>query len=246
MPLAIEMAACWLEIFSLEEIRDEISRSLDFLQSNLRDLPDRQRSLRAVFDSSWNLLDKQTRPIMKALSVFRAGFTREAAQAVTGASAKKLLEVTNKSWLQRLASGRYQIHELLRQFCFEKLQQETVTFEQVKKQYCEYYASYGATLWREMKGRDQKSAFKAAREEFGNFNTAWAWLVEKNQIGTAVEYLLPTLFYYAELRDLTAELLQMAESTLQKIKNLPETSERHRWEISINHCAQHPWPFCCV
>jgi predicted ATPase/DNA-binding SARP family transcriptional activator len=133
MPLAIEMAACWLEVFTLEEIRDEIGRSLDFLQSNLRDLPDRQRSLRAVFDASWNLLDKQTRPIMKALSVFRAGFTREAAQSVTGASAKTLLDVTNESWLQRLAGGRYQIHELLRQFCFEKLQHETVTFEQVKK-----------------------------------------------------------------------------------------------------------------
>ena len=243
MPLAIEMAACWLEIFSLEEIRDEISRSLDFLESNLRDLPDRQRSLRAVFDSSWNLLDKQTRPIMKALSVFRAGFTREAAQSVTGASAKKLLEVTNKSWLQRLASGRYQLHELLRQFCFEKLQQETVTFEQVKKQYCEYYASYGATLWREMKGRSQRSALKAAREEFGNFNTAWTWLIEKNQIGTAVEYLLPALFYYAELRDLTAELLQMAESTLQRLKNLPETSERHRWEIRLKTALAIPGRF---
>jgi predicted ATPase/DNA-binding SARP family transcriptional activator len=108
MPLAIEMAASWLEIFSPEEIRVEISRSLDFLQSNLRDLPGRQRSLRAVFDSSWTLLDRQTRPVLKALSVFRAGFTREAAQAVAGASIKTLLELTNKSWLQRLSSGRYQ------------------------------------------------------------------------------------------------------------------------------------------
>jgi predicted ATPase/DNA-binding SARP family transcriptional activator len=243
MPLAIEMAACWLEIFSLEEIRDEISRSLDFLQSNLRDLPERQRSLRAVFDASWNLLDKQTRPSMKALSVFRAGFTREAAQFVTGASAKTLLDVTNKSWLQRLDSGRYQIHELLRQFCFEKLQQETVTFEQVKKQYCEYYASYGSTLWRAMKGRNQKSAFAAAGEEFENFNTAWAWLVEKNQMGTAVEYLLPTQFYYAELRVLTPDLLQMAESTLQILKNLPETPERHRWEIILNTALTIPGRF---
>jgi predicted ATPase/DNA-binding SARP family transcriptional activator len=234
MPLAIEMAACWLEIFSPEEIRDEIARSLDFLQSNLRDLPDRQRSLRAVFDASWSLLDKQARPIMKALSVFRAGFTREAAQAVTGASAKTLLDATNKSWIQRLAGGRYQMHELLRQFCFEKLQQEAVTFEQVKKQYCEYYASYGTTLWQAMKGRDQKSAFTAAGEEFENFNTAWAWLVEKNQIGTAVEDLLPSMFYYAEIRVLTPDLLQMAESTLHLLQRVPLRPERHKWEIILN------------
>jgi predicted ATPase/DNA-binding SARP family transcriptional activator/tetratricopeptide (TPR) repeat protein len=244
MPLAIEMAACWLEIFSLEEIRDEITHSLDFLQSNLRDLPDRQRSLRAVFDSSWNLLDKQMRPVMKALSIFRAGFTREAAQSVTGASARTLLEMTNKSWLQRLSSGRYQIHELLRQFCFEKLQQEPVTFEQVKKRYCEYYESFGSRLWQAMKGRDQKSAFATAGEEFENFNTAWAWLVGNNQIGTAVEYLLPTLFYYAEIRDLTPELLQVANgSTLEIMKDLPETSERHRWEIILNTALNIPGRF---
>ncbi len=200
MPLAIEMAASWLEIFSPEEIKVEIDRSLDFLQSNLRDLPDRQRSLRAVFDSSWSMLDKQTRPILKALSVFRAGFTREAAQAVAGASAKTLLDLTNKSWLQRLSSGRYQIHELLRQFSFEKLFQEAVTFEQVRKQYCEYYAGYAASLWRQMKSRDQKNAFAAVGEEIGNLRTAWMWLVERDLTGVAVENFLSPMFYYTELQ----------------------------------------------
>jgi tetratricopeptide (TPR) repeat protein len=94
-----------------------------------------------------------------------------------------------------------------------------------------------------MKGRDHKSAFTAAGEEFENFNTAWAWLVEKNQIGTAVESLLPTMFYYAELRVLTPDLLQMAESTLQKLKDLPETSERHRWEIILNTALTIPGCF---
>src|SRR6185503_70979 len=102
MPLAIELAAAWLEVFSPEEVNAEIQRSLDFLQIDWRDLPDRQRSLRAVFDSSWSLLDKTTRPMIKALSVFRSSFTREAAQAVSGASAKTLLNLTHKSWIQRL------------------------------------------------------------------------------------------------------------------------------------------------
>ena len=243
MPLAIEMAASWLEVFSVEEIRGEIERSLDFLQSNLRDLPDRQRSLRAVFDSSWRLLDKQTRPILKALSVFRAGFTREAAQVVAGASARTLLDLTNKSWLQRLASGRYQIHELLRQFCFEKLQQEAVTYEQVKKQYCDYYTSHGSSLWQAIRGRNQKSAFAAAGEEFENFNLAWIWLVERKEIGTAVEYLLPVLFYYAEIKVLTLETFQTVINTLEVLKTWQDTPDRRRWEIIMKTALSVPGRF---
>jgi predicted ATPase/DNA-binding SARP family transcriptional activator/TPR repeat protein len=234
MPLAIEMAASWLEIFTPEEIKVEINRSLDFLQSNLRDLPSRQRSLRAVFDSSWTLLDKQTRPVLKALSVFRAGFTREAAQAVAGASIKTLLDLTNKSWLQRYASGRYQIHELLRQFCFEKLQSESVTFEQVRKQYCDYYASFGSSLWMAMKGRDQKSAFSTVGEELENFNTAWIWLLEKNQLETAVDNLLPALFYYSEIKELFPEMQLFAESTSEVLKIPHDTSDGLRWKTILN------------
>ncbi len=50
MPLGIELAAAWSEMLSPDEIAGEIERSLDFLESDFRDLPDRQRSLRAVFE----------------------------------------------------------------------------------------------------------------------------------------------------------------------------------------------------
>lgn len=243
MPLAIEMAASWLEIFSPEEIRDEISRSLDFLQSNLRDLPGRQRSLRAVFDSSWTLLDKPTRPMLKALSVFRAGFTREAAQAVAGASIKSLLDLTNKSWLQRLSSGRYQIHEQLRQFCFEKLQIEPVTFDQVKKQYCEYYASFGSSLWRAMKGSGQKTAFATIEEELENFSTAWMWLVEKDQVETVVDSLLPALFYYSEIKDLPREFLLFAAGSSEAFNIHRDIPSRLKWETALKIAGTIPGRF---
>ena len=183
------------------------------------------------------------RPILKALSVFRAGFTREAAQSVAGASAKTLLELTNKSWLQRLSSGRYQIHELLRQFCYEKLYLEAVTFEQVRKQYCEYYASHAAALWGMMKGKDQKHAFSVVGEEIQNLHSAWIWLVERNQIETVVENLLPILFYYTEIRDLaTLEFIRVIEITLDELK----TTQDHPGSAQVGnrhaHCHVHTQP----
>jgi predicted ATPase/DNA-binding SARP family transcriptional activator len=217
MPLAIELAASWVQIYSPREIHQEIVHSLDFLQSNWRDLPDRQRSLRAVFDSSWSLLDKPTRPVIKALSIFRASFTREAAQAISGASAKTFLVLTHKSWIQRLANGRYQIHELLRQFAFEKLESEKATSELVMKHYSNYYAAYSARLWEDMKGTNQQRAFSEMEAEFDNIQVAWSWLVSAHDIETAVQYMLPILFHYTELRVKTVTLIHMLDLALASL-----------------------------
>lgn len=233
MPLAIEMAASWLEIFSPEEIHVEITRSLDFLQSSWRDLPDRQRSLRAVFDSSWELLDDDTRLIVKALSIFRTSFTREAAQAVSGASPKALLDLTNKSWIQRLANGRYQIHELLRQFLYEKLSAEESTLEQVRTQYSEYYAGYAHLLWQAMKGAEQKRAYARTELEFENLQTAWMWLVAKNKQEFAVEHMLPVLLHYTELRGKTIELIGMLDAALRSLNGSKTNQEQKRVEIIL-------------
>ena len=79
MPLAIVLAAGWLELLSLEEITEEISHSLDILESETRDLPERQRSVRAAFDYSWKRLAPPDQRVLEKLSVFRGGFSRRAA-----------------------------------------------------------------------------------------------------------------------------------------------------------------------
>jgi len=232
MPLGIELAATWLQVLSPEEISREIERSLDFLESSWRDLPDRQRSLRAVFDSSWALLEKQSRPILKALSIFRTSFTREAAQAVAGASTRALLDLANKSWIQRTSRGRYQIHELLRQYVFEKLQNEQASFNQVQKQYGEYYADFSFSIWQMLKGADPARAFTEAENEFENMRTAWLWLVSNNSLETAVERMLPILFHYSEVRSKVPELLNLVEAGLNAVESFKDES-RHKVETIL-------------
>ena len=233
MPLAIELAASWVEIYSPPEIHQEIVRSLDFLQSNWRDLPDRQRSLRVVFDSSWSLLDKTSRPVIKALSVFRSSFTREAAQAISCASVKTLLDLTHKSWIQRLSNGRYQIHELLRQFAFEKLEGEQATFGLVMKQYSNYYAAYAARCWEDMKGANQPRAFSGMEREFDNIHVAWSWLVSQKEMETAIQNMLPILFHYAELRGKTHTLIHMLELTLEALTFSQQDAQNLQQEIIL-------------
>ncbi len=124
LPLAIELAAAWVEVLSPAEIAAEIAASLDFLSSSLRDLPERQRSVRAVFESTWKRLTEEERTAFMKLSVFRGGCTRRAAQSVAGVGLRTLTALADKalvSW--STDSERYSIHELLRQYAADALEQ---------------------------------------------------------------------------------------------------------------------------
>jgi predicted ATPase len=123
MPLGVELAAVWVRALSCVEIAHEIERSLGFLTTSLRDVPERHRSLEAVFDHSWRLLSADERAVFRKLSVFRGRFQREAAEQVAGARLPLLAALVDKSLLRRNAAGRYELHELVRQYADEQLQE---------------------------------------------------------------------------------------------------------------------------
>jgi DNA-binding SARP family transcriptional activator len=77
MPLGLELAASWLELLPPDEIAREIRRSLDFLETDRLDVPERQRSIRAVYDYSWKLLDEIEREAFLSLSVFLGSFSEK-------------------------------------------------------------------------------------------------------------------------------------------------------------------------
>jgi predicted ATPase len=122
MPLALELAASWVRLLSCPEIADEIARSLDFLSAARRNAPDRHRSIRAIFAHSWALLTPLEQQTLARLAVFRGGFDREAAEQVADADLPLLSALVDKSLVRRAPSHRYELHELIRQFAWEKLQ----------------------------------------------------------------------------------------------------------------------------
>jgi hypothetical protein len=117
MPLGIELAAAWLRALPCQTIAQELERGLDLLTTTWHNLPPRHRSMRAVFDRSWQFLSATERDVLKKLSLFRDGFRAEEAAGVSLAELAGLIE---KSFLQLTPTGHYRMHELLRQFCAEK------------------------------------------------------------------------------------------------------------------------------
>jgi predicted ATPase len=114
MPLAIELAAGWLGTLRPTDIAQEIKRNLDLLATRARNLPERHRSMRSVFDHSWQLLSEKDQEVFQNVSVFCGGFTREAAKVVAEASLPTLARLIDQSLMRRDASGHYEVHELLR------------------------------------------------------------------------------------------------------------------------------------
>ncbi len=126
LPLAIELAARWVRVLSAQDIAVQIDHSLDFLATTSAGVDERHRSMRAVLDHSWRLLDEAERVALAVLSIFRGGFSREAADTVAGATLPVLAGLVDKSLLQRIpylgGSTRYTLHELVRQYAEERLQ----------------------------------------------------------------------------------------------------------------------------
>ena len=192
MPLALVLAAGWIDILTPVEIAAEIGRGLDFLETDALDLPARLRSVRAVFDHSWRLLSQKEREIMQALSVFRGGFTREAATAVAGATLRVLRRLANKSLLGRSADGRYDVHELLRQYAEEKLGQTCGAADATSNRHCGYYCAALEGWAEDLKGSRCEVALAELDREIDNARAAWDWAIERaqvEQLGRAVEGL---------------------------------------------------------
>jgi predicted ATPase/DNA-binding SARP family transcriptional activator len=184
LPLGILLAAAWVRMLTPAEIVTQIRQSLDFLTTDLHDVPARQRSMRAVFDHSWHLLTARERVVMQALSVFHGGCTRQAAERVTGATLRELRALMDKSLLEWNPGldGRYEMHELLRQYVAEKLGEVPAKEEAARDRHCAYYAGFLQQREADLIGWNQRRALAEIGDEIENVRASWDWAVDQGRI----------------------------------------------------------------
>jgi len=208
LPLAIELAAAWTRHLTCQEIAREVAQNLDFLSTALDNVPERQRSLRAVFQYSWQLLAADEKAVLARLAVFRAGFTREAFWHVTGASLTRLLALVDHSLLYRDQTGRYDLHELLRQYAVEKLVEAGVDAAHTQQRHADFYTQYAAQLELTLRGADETRFFAALSEEMENIHAAWHWALSHAQYVSAERGLAALYkFYHRQSRFSEGELV---------------------------------------
>ncbi len=195
-PLAIELAASWINVLSCDEIASEIERSLGFLISRHQDSPERHRSLRAVFDHSWNLLDPGDRTTLNRLAVMRGGCTLDSARAVTGIDLQDLARLIDKSLVRKAADSRFEIHEIIRQFAWDRLKSDPVEWDRAERIHAEYFLGLVQSLSDDLKGTRQKDALRALVAEIDNIRLAWRWAIEHDALRAIDACLLPLFIFF--------------------------------------------------
>jgi predicted ATPase len=196
MPLGIELAAAWVDVLPVGGIYTEISKSLDFLESEASGIPDRHRSVRAVFEYSWAMLSQEERNMFSALSVFRGGFTREAAESVAGASIRNLANLTSKSLVVfDREAGRYSVHELLRQYAESELETRDGALNDVAASHTWFFGSLAARS-AETISIDEKEALQILEGDLDNVRTAWRRALAGRDASTAAMFVKALWFLY--------------------------------------------------
>ena len=181
MPLALELAAAWVRTLSCRDIVQEIEQNLDFLATKAQNVPERQRSVRAVFDYAWRSLTAKEQDVLKKMSVFAGGFSFDAARQVAEATPQILADLVDRSLVRHETSGRYELHELLRQYVLDKLRDDPTAYEVAMDQHCVYFADYAMQRNFETE-RDHKKSLIDRDIEIDNIRLAWAWAVEQGRV----------------------------------------------------------------
>ncbi|HEY5983617.1 MAG TPA: BTAD domain-containing putative transcriptional regulator [Anaerolineales bacterium] len=197
MPLGIELAAAWMSILSPLEIAEAAGKSLDFLTTTMGDMPEKHRSLRAVFDGSWFLLTDDLRDTFSKLSVFRGPFDVQAAQQVAGANLEQLSGLLNRSLLRKAEAGHFTMHSLLRQYAAEKLNESKAVERQMQDRFCHYYADMATRRERELMGPGMLQARDHIRKEMDNFRVAINWAAVHWPEESSRKLLISLVAFYA-------------------------------------------------
>ena len=192
LPLAIELAAARTSVLSIDDLVNRLGSRLDLLRSG-RDADARHRTLRATIEWSFELLSPDERRLLAALSVFRGGWTLDAAERVAGADVEVLESLVDKSLVRRSDVGRFGMLDTVRDFAAERISQEerSAVCARLLEHLLTVFAS--ANLDEDATGPMQ---MHLAAVEQPNVDVALSWAMESGHAQAGIRLLLLTEMYW--------------------------------------------------
>ena len=207
LPLAIELAAARIKLLPPEAMLARLGNRLELLTGGARDLPDRQRTLRATLDWSHGLLDEDERSLFARLAVFAGGWTLEAVEAIcdVGDEADVLRYISalvDKSLVQRLGSVKHEprlkMLETVREYALERLEASGES-KWLRRRHANYFLELAEEAERASQGPLQGAWLDQLETEHDNLRTALAWSLSPEgnmEIGLRLIGALLSHFWY--------------------------------------------------
>jgi predicted ATPase len=235
LPLAIELAAARINLLTPEGLLARLEHRFDLLRGGTRDLPDRQRTLRAAIDWSYNLLNEPERELFRRLSIFAGGWTLEAAQTVCALegelaqdlddSLTSLLE--NSLVIRHPDSGagpRFGMLNTIHDYAHERLMasDEAVLVRDRHAEYCLHFVRTVAPLAR---SAERVRWQQVMEQEFGNIRSVFDWICRTGkrveigeQIAIALGWYWVIQSHIAEGQHWCTEMMALSDKTTPKAR----------------------------
>jgi len=202
LPLAIELAIPRLKVLSPAELHDRLGRRLPLLTTGAVDLPERQQTLRATIEWSYELLDEETRQVFRLLTVFVGGFTLTAAEVIAASPLRQSVDVlealttlTNQSLLARHdnlttsnandSASRFRMLETIREFGLERLA-DAGEAAHARKRHADWCVHLAEQAEPKLTGASQRLWFAILESEHDNLRAALGWAIQQRDAQTAL------------------------------------------------------------
>jgi predicted ATPase len=196
LPLAIELAAARIKMLPPKAMLQRLTSRLKLLTGGARDLPERQRTLRATIEWSFALLDEGEQLLFGRLAVFSGGRTLEAIEAICDAEGDLPVEafegvssLLDKSLLRQEegpnGEPRFVMLETVHEFTREKLEQSGED-EEIKRVHAEYFLTLAEGAYPELRGPDQLEWLERLEVEHDNVRAALSWALGRKEVRLAL------------------------------------------------------------
>jgi predicted ATPase/DNA-binding SARP family transcriptional activator len=236
MPLGIELAAAWLRVLST----DAIANSLFDLEALHEPAEERHRSLRALFENTWQRLSEPEQRALMRLSVFQGGFRVEAAVAVAELTLPLLAALVHKSLLSAdFRTGRYDMHQLLAQYARARLSQHPVEEQRSHERHAAFYASFLHARAAPLQDERATDILSEIQEEIGNIRAAWQWAVAQGRMDLALQ-ASKSLSIFIALKGLHHEARAAFSDAITALSQKPPSPERDAQELALQMCHLTP------
>ena len=179
IPLALELAAARIRVFSPEQIAARLDDRFHLLTGGSRTALPRQQTLRAMIDWSYDLLSEEEQNLLRRLSVFSGGWTFEAAEAICPELdvLSLLTQLVNKSLVtvdEQTSQTRYRLLETIRQYAHDKLSKKGEE-ESSRRSHYEYFTRLAHEAEPHLRNKDIQQWQVKLEADSDNLRAAMEW-----------------------------------------------------------------------